>query len=121
MTLLLTHLEKIMCANREYEKDKRENVHLKRIAELKDELDNKSVHLDLLRKKLVELEEVKAGRSEIRRECEDRESTIKKLHVKIDKQREEIICLKNQIVQLKSNMLDVNCLKVKLTKYSIFN
>ncbi len=80
---------------------------------LEEQLASKEINLELLRKKVVELEEVKYGRSEIKKTADDLVIKIKQQTVKIDNLNQQIAELKADNILLKSNSLDVDVLKLK--------
>ena len=80
---------------------------------LMEELKSKDVHLELLRKKVVELEELKYGRSELKSDYEELSIENKKLNVKIERLSEQLNKFKCENIHLKSQILDINTLRVK--------
>jgi hypothetical protein len=87
-----------------------------KIRSLEEQLASKEINLELLRKKLVELEEVKYGRSEIKKTADELVLKIKQQSVKIDNLNQQVAQLKADNILLKSNSLDVDALKLKNTQ-----
>lgn len=85
-----------------------------KINSLREQLNNKDIHLELLRKKITDLEEEKFGRSEIRTEYDKLITNNRKLKIKIERLNEELTACKNENTHLKSHILDINDLKVFL-------
>lgn len=83
-----------------------------KITSLKEQLDNKDIHLELLRKKVTQLEEEKFGRSEIRVEFENTVKNTKKMNIKIERLTEEVRNLTAENKHLKAHILDINNLRV---------
>ena len=84
-----------------------------KIRSLQEELASKEINLELLRKKLVELEEVKYGRSEIKKNADELLIKIKQQSIKIDNLNQQLSQLKAENILLKSNSLDVDVLNAK--------
>jgi hypothetical protein len=84
----------------EFDKEKYD----KKIKLLKEELSNKEIHLNLLRKKLTEHEEVKP--SELRIELDTQILEVKKTNMKFERLVEEVNRLRSDNLFLKSQILD---------------
>ena len=84
----------------------------KQINTLREQITNKDIHLELLRKKVTDLEEEKFGRSDIRTEYDKLVNKNKKMEIKNERLREELDKFKNENSHLKSHILDINNLKV---------
>lgn len=115
--LIFTKVDQLNTVASEYAKLEKEKAELtahhgKEIDALKEQLNNKEIHIDLLRKKMVDLEEGKFGKSELKIDSESQLFSIKKLKVKIEKLNMKIDDLRAENVQLKSQLLDVNSLQV---------
>ena len=79
---------------------------------LQEQLENKDTHLDILRRKIAQLEECRAGRSEIKKEIEEQAALNKKLAIKAERLSVELTSLKNQNIELKAKLLDFESLSV---------
>ncbi len=79
---------------------------------LQEQLENKDTHLDILRRKIAQLEESKAGRSELKKEIDEQIALNKKLAIKVERLGAELTSLKNQNIELKAKLLDFECLSV---------
>ena len=88
------------------------NCHESKIACLTEQLANKETHLEILRRKIAQLEECRAGRSEIKKEIDEQSMLNKKLVVKAERLSVELTSLKAQNVELKSKILDIEHLNV---------
>ena len=80
---------------------------------LTEQLSNKDTHLDILRRKIAQLEECKAGRSEIKKEIDEQSSLNKKLAIKAERLSAELTSLKNQNIELKAKILDIEHMNVR--------
>ena len=85
-----------------------------KVTSLKEQLANKDVHLELLRKKFAELEEKSQGRSETKVETDDHAHLNKTLEYKVSKLSEQVKCLKLQNTELKAQLLDFTSSHVSL-------
>ena len=116
--LIFTKVDQLSTIANDYTKLEKEKsdltaAHANEVSSLKEQLDNKEINIDLLRKKMVDLEEGKFGKSELKVDSESQLFNIKKLKVKIEKLNSKIDALNKENVQLKSQLLDVNSLQVK--------
>jgi chromosome segregation ATPase len=84
--------------------DKQTNIYnlQRKIKSLKEQVDNKELHLDLLRKKLAALEEEKAGKNALEREVDDHVMISKKLKIKVERLTEQLNSLKCENSELKA-------------------
>ena len=81
---------------------------------LQEQLENKDTHLDILRRKIAQLEECKVGRSEIKKEIDEQTALNKKIAIKAERLSVELTNLRNENIQLKANILDIESLSVRL-------
>lgn len=114
--LIFTKVDQLSSIASDYTKLEKEKVdliaaHTKELSSLKEQLNNKEIHIDLMRKKMVDLEEGKFGKSELKIDSESQLFNIKKLKVKIEKLNSRIDVLNAENVQLKSQFLDVSSLQ----------
>lgn len=111
---LLARAEQLMRREGDTIVDKSSHVYTlqRKLKTLKQQLESKDLHLDLMRKKIAALEEGMAGRTNIQREKEDYEFSYKKLIKENDRLRGDLGDAKKIILELKSGMLNVSNLKV---------
>jgi chromosome segregation ATPase len=112
--LLLARADQLVRSENDSIQDKQTNIYnlQRKVKSLKEQLDNKELHLDLLRKKLNGLEEEKCGKTSLEKEVDDHIMMSKKLKVKVDKLTQQLSDLKNENTELKAQLLDTNNLKV---------
>ncbi len=122
--LIFTKVDQLSSIASDYTKLEKEKVdliaaHTKELSSLKEQLNNKEIHIDLMRKKMVDLEEGKFGKSELKIDSESQLFNIKKLKVKIEKLNSRIDVLNAENVQLKSQLLDVSSLQVSRSLFCL--
>lgn len=122
--LIFTKVDQLSSIASDYTKLEKEKVdliaaHTKELSSLKEQLNNKEIHIDLMRKKMVDLEEGKFGKSELKIDSESQLFNIKKLKVKIEKLNSRIDVLNAENVQLKSQFLDVSSLQVSRSLFCL--
>ncbi|XP_072163336.1 coiled-coil domain-containing protein 170-like [Diadema setosum] len=92
------------------------NTHLyalqRKVKTLKQQLESKDLHLDLMRKKIASLEEGVAGRSALQKERDDVEWSQRKLVKENERLRGELANAKRLVVELKAEMMDVSNIKL---------
>lgn len=88
-----------------------QNLHRK-IKQLKEQIENKDIHLELLRKKVVALEEGRAAKTDLEREIDDHVLLSRKMKLKVESLTQQVNELKHENTQLKAHMTDVHTLKV---------
>lgn len=112
--LLIARGEQLVKMESDSIQDKQTNIYnlQRKVKSLKEQLDNKELHLDLLRKKLTALEEEKCGKTSLEKEVDDHIMMSKKLKVKVDKLTQQLCDLKAENTDLKAQLLDFNTLKV---------
>ncbi len=81
---------------------------------VQEQLTNKDLHVDLLRKKIADLEAEKYGRSEFRTDIDQQHLLSKSLSNKIDKLKSKLNVFIEENKNLKAQVYDVNCLQVSL-------
>ena len=84
-----------------------------------EQVDNKDLHLDLLRKKLSAMEVERQGKCALEREVDDHVMMSKKFKVKVEKLSEQLSGLKQENNDLKAQLLDMNGYKVGIIKLHI--
>ncbi len=114
--LLIARAEQLVKMEGDSLQDKQTNIYnlQRKVKQFKEQLDNKDLHLDLLRKKLSALEEERAGKTALEREVDDHVAMSKKFKLKVEKLTEQLNCLKCENSDLKAQLLDSNSLKVNL-------
>ena len=118
-SLLFNKVENILKLANDYTRLEKEKADLllkneNEIDSHKEQIENKDIHLELLRKKIVDLEGGKFGKSELKIENENQMQTLKMQKVKIEKLNAKIKNLEDAMINLKCQILDINSLKVKL-------
>ncbi|KAJ8045829.1 hypothetical protein HOLleu_08927 [Holothuria leucospilota] len=111
---LLARAEQLMKREGDTVIDKTTHVYTlqRKMKTLKQQLESKDLHLDLMRKKIASMEENLAGRSNLQREKEDYEWSYKKLSKDNDRLRGELGDAKKIITEMKTGMLNVSSLKL---------
>ncbi|CAJ1074476.1 coiled-coil domain-containing protein 170 [Xyrichtys novacula] len=79
----------------------------------KDQLESKSLHIQLLRKKVSELEEEKRSRSALAVERDDAHLEVRRLQKKLDRLQSELKASKQSNTELKAQLSHTNELKVE--------
>lgn len=113
--LILARVEQLVKMENDCIQDKQTNIYnlQRKCKTLKEQLDNKELHLDLLRKKLSALEEERANKCALEREVEDHVMMSKKFKLKVEKLNDQLSNLKRENEDLKAQLLDMNCFKGK--------
>lgn len=120
--ILIARAEQLIKMESDSIQDKQTSIYnlQRKIKQLKEQLDNKELHLDLLRKKLASLEEEKAGKCALEKEVDDHVMMSKKLKVKVDRLTEQLNVIKNENENLKAQLYECNGAKVRSVALSIF-
>ncbi|XP_054758190.2 coiled-coil domain-containing protein 170-like [Lytechinus pictus] len=84
----------------------------RKVKTLKQQLESKDLHLDLMRKKVANLEEGVMGRSNLQKDKDEMEWSYKKLGKENDRLRAELARAKKMVVELKAEMMDVSNIKL---------
>ncbi|XP_032072853.1 coiled-coil domain-containing protein 170 isoform X2 [Thamnophis elegans] len=79
----------------------------------KEQLENKELHVKLLRQKIVQLEEEKQVRTALAVERDEANLTLRKLQKKIDRLQNELSLARETHTDLKVKLADTNELKIK--------
>ncbi len=108
--LILARAEQLVKLEGDAISDKQTNIYnlQRKIKQLKEQLDNKDLHLDLMRKKLSSMEEEKQGKCQLEREVDDHVMMSKKFKAKVEKLTEQLSGLKSENNGLKAQLLDLN-------------
>ena len=113
--VLLRRAEQLMKLEKEAVGDQKTTIAnlRRRTQELKDQLENKDMHLDLLKKKVIALEEGRTGKTDLEREIDDHVMLARKMKLKVDHLTQQVSDVRHENTQLKAQMTDVHTLKVK--------
>lgn len=113
--LIIARAEQLVKLEGDALADKQTNIYnlQRKIKQLKEQLDNKDLHLDLLRKKLSGMEEEKQGKCQLEREVDDHVMMSKKFKLKVEKLSEQLNSLKSENNTLKAELLDMNGFKLR--------
>lgn len=119
--IIIARAEQLVKMESDSIQDKQTNIYnlQRKIKQLKEQLDNKELHLDLLRKKLSSVEEEKAGKSALEKEVDDHVMMSKKLKIKVEKLSEQLNVIKSENESLKAQLYESNGVKVYINRYFI--
>ncbi|XP_045063530.1 coiled-coil domain-containing protein 170 isoform X4 [Coregonus clupeaformis] len=95
------------------------NRHLLKVQ--KERLESKELHMELLRRKVSELEEEKRSRSALAVERDDANVTARKMQKKVERLQRELGSSKVSITELKAQLSHTNELKLKVLEQSQTN
>lgn len=114
--VILTRAEQLMKLEKDSIVDQKSSIYSlqRKIKQLKEQLENKDLHLDLLRKKVISLEEGRAAKTDLEREIDDHVMLARKMKVKVDHLTQQVNDLKHENTQLKAQMTDIQILKNRL-------
>lgn len=84
----------------------------RKVKTMKQQLESKDLHLDLMRKKVANLEEGLAGRTELQKNKDDAQWSYKKLSKENDRLRGELANARRLVIELKAEMMDVSNIKL---------
>ncbi|XP_023842796.1 coiled-coil domain-containing protein 170 isoform X1 [Salvelinus sp. IW2-2015] len=87
----------------------------------KERLESKELHMELLRRKVSELEEEKKSRSALAMQRDDANVTARKMQKKVERLQEELGSSKVSITELKAQLSHTNELKLKVLEQSQTN
>ncbi|XP_069462876.1 coiled-coil domain-containing protein 170 [Ambystoma mexicanum] len=79
----------------------------------KEKLESKELHMDLLRKKIAQLDEEKQVRTALAVERDDANLTVRKLQKKVDRLQKELSASQLSNTELKAKLADTNELKIR--------
>ncbi|CAF1176279.1 unnamed protein product [Adineta steineri] len=88
----------------------------RKIQQLKEQMENKDLHLDLLRKKVLALEEGRSAKTDLEREIDDHVILSRKMKLKVESLTQQVNELRNENTQLKSQHTDGHTLKGRLVE-----
>ncbi|CAF4359561.1 unnamed protein product, partial [Adineta steineri] len=72
----------------------------RKIQQLKEQMENKDLHLDLLRKKVLALEEGRSAKTDLEREIDDHVILSRKMKLKVESLTQQVNELRNENTQL---------------------
>ena len=112
--VLLSRAEQLMRLESNSITDQKTSIYgfQRKIKQMKEQMENKDLHMDLLRKKVIALEEGRAGKTDLEREIDDHVLLSRKMKVKVEHLTHQVNDLKCENTQLKAQMTDVQTLKV---------
>ena len=112
--VILSRAEQLMKLEKDSIVDHKTSIYSlqRKIKQFKEQLENKDLHLDLLRKKVIALEEGRAAKTDLEREIDDHVMLSRKMKVKVDHLTQQVTDLKHENTQLKAQMTDNQILKV---------
>ncbi|KAM4040296.1 coiled-coil domain-containing protein 170 [Anomaloglossus baeobatrachus] len=79
----------------------------------KQQFDSKELHMELLRKKIAQLEEEKQVRTALAVERDEANLTVRRLQKKVERLQKELSSAQGFVTELKSRLSDTNELKIK--------
>ena len=86
---------------------------------LKEQLKSKHLHMDLLRKKIAQLEEKDNTRSALAIDRDDAIVTVQRLHRKVERLQHALGDERVKVTQLKAQLAETNQLKVSEERFRI--
>uniref|UniRef100_A0A1I8G8S9 Coiled-coil domain-containing protein 170 n=1 Tax=Macrostomum lignano TaxID=282301 RepID=A0A1I8G8S9_9PLAT len=84
----------------------------RKVKALKEQLESRDLHMDLLRKKIGQLEERAAGRVEVERERDNENGRVRRLQKQLEKSQAQLEQARAEIVSLKAQLLECSNLKL---------
>jgi hypothetical protein len=85
----------------------------RKVKAMKQQLESRDLHLDLMRKKVAGLEEKLHGRTDLEREKDTESLRVRKMSKELDKCRENLRLARNEVVDLKAELMECSNLKVR--------
>nr|XP_045014405.1 coiled-coil domain-containing protein 170 [Jaculus jaculus] len=79
----------------------------------KERLENKELHMNLLRQKIAQLQEEKQARTAVAVERDEAQATIRKLEKKVERLQKELGASRDSNTELKAKLADASELKIK--------
>ncbi|CAI9623673.1 unnamed protein product, partial [Staurois parvus] len=79
----------------------------------KEKFESKELHMELLRKKITQLEEEKQVRTALAVERDEANLTVRTLQKKVERLQKELGAAQQSVTELKSRLADTNELKIK--------
>jgi len=117
--VILTRAEQLMKVENDSIVDQKTSMYSlqRKVKQLKEQLENKDLHLDLLRKKVLALEEGKSSKTDLEREIDDHVVLSRKMKLKVESLTQQVNELRHENTQLKAQSTDVHTLKVNKLFY----
>lgn len=121
--VLLSRAEQLMKLENNSIVDQKTSIYSlqRKIKQMKEQMENKDLHLDLLRKKVIVLEEGRAAKTDLEREIDDHVTLSRKMKSKVENLTQQVNELRNENMQLKAQITDVQTLKVNLSSNGQMN
>ena len=112
--VLLSRAEQLVKLENESIMDQKNSTYnyQRKMQQLKEQLENKEVHLDLLRKKLAGLEDNRTNKGDLEREIDNHAVLSRKMKTKVETLTQQINDLRHENAQLKNQMTDNHTFKV---------
>ncbi|CAF4796812.1 unnamed protein product [Rotaria socialis] len=116
--VILVRAEQLMKVENDSIVDQKSSMYnlQRKIKQLKEQMENKDLHLDLLKKKVTTLEEGRTAKTDLEREIDDHVILSRKMKVKVEALTQQVNDLKNENTQLKAQSTDVHTLKGRLAE-----
>lgn len=113
--VILSRAEQLMKLENDSIVDQKTSIYSlqRKIKQLKEQSENKDLHLDLLRKKVIALEQGRTAKTDLEREIDEHVVLSRKMKLKVESLTQQINELKNENSHLKSQITDVQTLKVR--------
>ena len=114
--VILARVEQLMKLENDSIVDQKTSIYSlqRKIKQLKDQIENKDLHMDLLRKKVIASEEGRAGKTDLEREIDDHVILSRKMKLKVETLTQQITQLKGENAQLKAQITDVQTFQVRI-------
>lgn len=112
--VILQRAEQLMKAENDSLNDQRTSVYnlQRKIKQMKELMENKDLHLDLLKKKVAALEEGRTAKTDLEKEIDDHVILSRKMKLKVESLTQQVNELRNENTLLKTQSADVHTLKV---------
>lgn len=116
--VILTRAEQLMKLENDSIIDQKTSIYSlqRKIKQLKEQLENKDVHLDLLKKKFTASEEGRAAKTDLEREIDDHVVLSRKMKTKVEHLTQQVNDLRHENTQLKGQTADTHTLKVNFNR-----
>ena len=121
--VILSRAEQLMKVESDSIIDQKSSIYAlqRKIKQLKEQLENKDVHLDLMRKKIQGLEDGRTAKTDLEREIDDHVVLSKKMKAKVESLTQQVNDLKHENAQLKAHGTDVHTFKVSNFNFETIN
>ncbi len=114
--LIVARIEQLVKSEGDSLTDKQTSIYSlqRKVKCLKEQLDSKELHLDLLRKKLAGLEEERSAKCALEKEVDEHVAMSKKFKIKVEKLTEQLSGLRCENESLKAGHVDVNAQRARI-------